>query len=40
MGDVAAGRAPSPSFDDGVQIQTVLDAVTRSSAQGTTWLEL
>ncbi len=40
VGDVAAGRAPSPSFDDGVQIQTVLDAVSRSSDQGTTWLDL
>jgi predicted dehydrogenase len=32
--DIDAGRDPSPSFADGLQIQTVLDAVQRSSASG------
>ncbi|GAA5145430.1 Gfo/Idh/MocA family oxidoreductase [Nocardioides marinquilinus] len=35
--DVATGTAPSPSFDDGLQVQRVLDAVERSSDAGATW---
>ncbi len=35
--DVAEGRPPSPSFDDGLYVQTVLDAVERSSALASVW---
>jgi predicted dehydrogenase len=35
--DVAEGRAPSPSFDDGLYVQRVLDAVEQSSAAGSAW---
>jgi predicted dehydrogenase len=34
VGDVAAGRDPVPSFDDGLAVQLVLDAVERSAASG------
>jgi len=37
--DVAAGRAPSPSFADGLQVQLVLEAVARS-ARLREWVEL
>jgi predicted dehydrogenase len=33
--DIAEGRDPSPGFDDGLQVQRVLDAVERSAARGT-----
>ncbi|GAA4174325.1 Gfo/Idh/MocA family oxidoreductase [Gryllotalpicola koreensis] len=35
--DIAEGRAPSPSFDDGLQVQQVLDAVERSAAANAVW---
>ncbi len=35
--DVAEGRAPTPSFADGLQIQRVLDAVERSSEADSAW---
>ena len=35
--DIAAGRAPEPSFDDGLQVQRVLDAVERSSSNRSEW---
>jgi predicted dehydrogenase len=35
--DVATATAPTPSFDDGLYIQRVLDAVERSSAGGSEW---
>ncbi len=40
VGDVAAGRDPSPSFEDGLYVQRVLDAVERSSEQRSTWQEI
>jgi hypothetical protein len=30
--DIAEGRPPEPSFDDGLQVQQVLHAVERSAA--------
>ena len=38
--DVAAGRDPSPSFEDGLYVQRVLDAVERSAEQRSTWQEI
>ena len=38
--DVTAGRDPSPSFEDGLYVQRVLDAVERSSQQRSTWQEV
>ncbi|HVM26430.1 MAG TPA: Gfo/Idh/MocA family oxidoreductase [Mycobacteriales bacterium] len=35
--DLAAGRPPSPSFDDGLQVQRVLEAVERSAADRSCW---
>ena len=35
---VAAGTAPAPSFADGLQVQEVLDAVSRSAAKSSVWL--
>ena len=35
--DVAAGAQPTPSFDDGLQVQRVLDAVERSAADDSRW---
>ena len=35
--DIAEGRQPSPSFDDGLQVQQVLDAVERSAAANAVW---
>ncbi len=40
MGDLAAGRQPTPSFSDGLQVQRVLDAVERSAAGGGGWVSL
>ncbi|GIT80881.1 dehydrogenase [Leifsonia sp. LS1] len=34
---IATGRDPEPSFADGLRIQRVLDAVTRSAASGSAW---
>jgi predicted dehydrogenase len=34
---VTEGRQPSPSFDDGLYVQQVLDAVERSSAASSEW---
>ena len=38
--DVAEGRSPSPSFDDGLYVQHVLDAVERSSDASSAWTPL
>ncbi|GAA1989332.1 Gfo/Idh/MocA family oxidoreductase [Isoptericola halotolerans] len=38
--DLAAGRAPTPSFADGLAVQRVLDAVERSSDSGGAWTEI
>jgi len=38
--DIAEGRDPSPSFEDGLYVQRVLDAVERSSDQHCTWQEI
>ncbi|WP_052129268.1 Gfo/Idh/MocA family protein [Clavibacter michiganensis] len=35
--DIAEGREPQPSFADGLRVQRVLDAVERSSADGSAW---
>ena len=37
VADIAAGRDPSPSFRDGLQVQRVLDAVEESAAQESRW---
>ncbi|WP_186764303.1 Gfo/Idh/MocA family protein [Arthrobacter yangruifuii] len=34
---IAAGTNPAPSFADGLQVQDVLDAVTRSAAKSSVW---
>ena len=34
---IGAGQQPEPSFDDGHQVQCVLDAVQRSAASNSTW---
>lgn len=36
---IAAGRQPEPSFAAGLQVQRVLDAVERSSSNGSAWTE-
>ena len=36
---IAKGEQPTPSFEDGYQVQCVLDAVERSSAAGSAWTE-
>jgi len=38
--DVAAGTDPVPSFADGLQVQLVLDAVSRSAQAGGQWKEI
>ena len=38
--DVAADRDPTPSFEDGLYVQRVLDAVERSAEQRCTWQEI
>ena len=38
--DLAEGRAPSPSFEDGLAVQRVLDAVERSHADRSAWTEV
>ena len=35
--DIGAGRAPTPSFADGLQIQRVLAAIETSAARGSGW---
>ncbi|WP_248153010.1 Gfo/Idh/MocA family protein [Microbacterium aoyamense] len=35
---IADGTQPHPSFEDGLHVQRVLDAVERSSASGSTWM--
>ncbi len=40
MGDLAAGRQPTPSFADGLHVQRVLDAVERSATGGGGWVSL
>jgi predicted dehydrogenase len=35
---IQAGDAPSPSFDDGLSVMRVLDAVMRSSAENSAWV--
>jgi predicted dehydrogenase len=35
--DIGEGRDPSPSFADGLQVQLVLDAVSRSAESGSAW---
>jgi predicted dehydrogenase len=37
---VGAGTDPAPSFADGLQVQLVLDAVERSAAAGSGWVEI
>ncbi|BCL13309.1 Gfo/Idh/MocA family protein [Micromonospora sagamiensis] len=37
---VATGTDPTPSFADGLQVQLVLDAVTRSAELGSSWTEV
>jgi predicted dehydrogenase len=38
--DVMSGRPPSPSFDDGLYVQRVLDAVERSAAGESRWMRV
>jgi predicted dehydrogenase len=35
--DIAARRQPEPSFDGGLQVQTVLEAIEHSAAHGSEW---
>ncbi|HSK34736.1 MAG TPA: Gfo/Idh/MocA family oxidoreductase [Propionicimonas sp.] len=37
---LAAGVQPTPSFADGLHVQKVLDAVERSAADGSSWLDV
>ncbi|WP_433394306.1 Gfo/Idh/MocA family protein [Micromonospora sp. KLBMP9576] len=37
---IATGVDPAPSFADGLQVQLVLDAVTRSAQLGSSWTEV
>jgi predicted dehydrogenase len=37
---VGAGQDPAPSFEDGLQVQLVLDAVQRSAADRGCWTEV
>jgi len=40
LGALAAGEDPTPTFADGLQVQRVLAAVERSSAEGCAWQAL
>lgn len=40
VGDLAAGRQPTPSFRDGLVVQRVLEAVERSADGGGGWVSL
>jgi predicted dehydrogenase len=35
---VSAGEDPAPSFEDGLQVQLVLDAVAQSAAAKSSWV--
>lgn len=37
---ITAGTQPTPNFDEGLRVQRVLDAVARSSAEGSAWTEV
>ncbi len=37
---IAEGRQPRPSFDDGLQVQRVLEAIQTSSASGSGWVSV
>ena len=37
---IHGGEQPHPSFEDGLQVQRVLDAVERSAADGARWTDL
>jgi len=37
---IVAGEQPQPSFADGLHVQRVLDAVERSSAAGSAWVDI
>jgi predicted dehydrogenase len=37
VNDIAAGRQPRPSFDEGLQVQRVLAAIEESAANGSAW---
>ena len=37
---IVAGEQPRPSFADGLHVQRVLDAVERSSAAGSAWIDI
>jgi predicted dehydrogenase len=39
VGDIAAGRQTSPSFDEGLQVQRVLAAIEASAANGSAWTD-
>lgn len=39
VGDIARNREPSPSFADGLQVQSLLQAVQVSAANGSAWTE-
>ena len=38
--DIAEGKQPHPSFAEGLQVQTVLDAVERSAANRSAWTDV
>ncbi len=40
VGDIAAGRSPSPSFADGLKVQRILQSVESSAADGGAWVEI
>ena len=37
---VSSGTAPSPSFEDGLEVQRILDAVEQSAASNSTLVQL
>ena len=37
---VATGADPAPSFEDGLQVQLVLDAVAQSAAAKSSWVSV
>ena len=40
VGDIAAGRSPSPRFADGLKVQRILQSVESSAADGGAWVEI
>lgn len=40
INDIAHGRNPQPSFADGLRVQRILDAVEKSAATESTWMEI